>query len=162
MEQNGFRAMRRFRQQLTTEQCAQVLSSQPRGVLAVAGDGGYPYALPLDFFYDAHSGNLWFHCARQGHKLDAIRRCDKVSFCVMDEGFRRDGEWALNIRSVIVFGRIRVVEDAARREEILRCLGRKYYPNPDDVEAEIRKDGSRALCLELVPDHVSGKLVNES
>ena len=162
MEQNTFRTMRRFRQQLTDAECAAVLASQPRGVLAVAGDGGYPYALPLDFYYDAQSGCLWFHCAKEGHKLDAIRRCDKVSFCVMDEGFRREGEWALNICSVIVFGRIRVVEDASRREEILRALGRKYYPDPDDVEAEIRRDASRALCLELVPDHVSGKLVNES
>ncbi len=162
MEQNVFRGMRRFKQQLTAESCAEVLTTQPRGVLAVAGDGGYPYALPLDFYYDAQSGSLYFHCAKEGHKLDAIRQCDKVSFCVMDEGYRRAGEWALNIRSVIVFGRIRIVEDAARREEILRALGRKYYPDPDDVEAEIRKDGSRALCLELVPDHVSGKLVNES
>lgn len=162
MEHGDFREMRRFRQKLTAEECAEVLSTQPRGVLAVAGDGGYPYALPLDFFYDAQSGSLYFHCAKEGHKLDAIRRCEKVSFCVMDEGFRRAGEWALNIRSVIVFGRIRIVEDAARREEILRALGRKYYPDPDDVEEEIRRDGSRALCLELVPDHVSGKLVNES
>lgn len=162
MEHGDFRKMRRFKQQLTAEACAEVLSTQPRGVLAVAGDGGYPYALPLDFVYDPENGTLRFHCAKEGHKLDAIRRCDKVSFCVMDEGFRREGEWALNIRSVIVFGRIRVVEDAQRREEILRALGQKYYPNPDDVEAEMRKSGGQALCLELVPDHVSGKLVNES
>ncbi len=154
--------MRRFRQQLTEEQCAEVLSAQPRGVLAAAGDDGYPYAVPLSFWFDAGSGKLCFHCAKEGHKLDAIRRLDKVSFCVMDEGFRRDGEWALNIRSVIVFGRMRVVEDESRKLEILRRLGQKFYPNPDDVEKEICKSGSRAVCLELVPEHISGKLVNES
>lgn len=162
METFVFRKMRRFRQQLTAEECCGILSTQPRGVLAVLGDGGYPYALPLDFYYDADSGNLVFHCAKEGHKLDAIRRCDKVSFCVMDEGFRREGEWALNIRSVIVFGRIRVVEDTDRATGMLRRLGLKYYPNPDDVEEEIRRDAARALILELVPDHVTGKLVNES
>lgn len=154
--------MRRFRQQLTDEQCVEVLMSRPRGVLAVQGDDGYPYALPLSFWYDAASGTLCFHCAKEGHKLDAIRRSDKVSFCVMDEGFRREGEWALNIRSVIVFGRMRIVEDAERKTQILRSLGLKFYPDPDDVEAEMRRSADRALCLELFPEHISGKLVNES
>ena len=162
MEQPEFRKMRRFRQLLTDEQCVEVLSTQPRGVLAVAGDGGYPYALPMSFWFDADSGNICFHCAKEGHKLDAVRRTDKVSFCVMDEGFRRAGEWALNIRSVIVFGRIRIVEEETRKAEILRGLGEKFYPNREDVEREIRTSGGRALCLELVPDHISGKLVNES
>ena len=154
--------MRRFRQQLTPEQCAEVLTAAPRGVLAVLGDGGYPYALPMDFVYDAHSGNLYFHCAKEGHKLDAIRGCDKVSFCVMDEGFRHEGEWALNIRSVIVFGRIRIVEDRARTIEMVRRLGLKYNPDPADVEEEIRRTADRVLCLQLIPEHISGKLVNES
>lgn len=162
MEHGEFRKMRRFRQQLTAEECADVLSKQPRGVLAVLGDGGYPYALPLDFVYDTESGNLYFHCAKEGHKLDAIRRCDKVSFCVTDEGFRREGEWALNIRSVIVFGRMRIVEDRTRALEMVRRLGEKYYPNPADAEEETRKTADRVACLELVPDHISGKLVNES
>lgn len=162
MEHSAFRKMRRFRQQLTDEQCAEVLSTQPRGVLAVLGDGGYPYALPLDFVYDPESGNLYFHCAGEGHKLDAIRRCDKVSFCVMDEGFRREGEWALNIRSVIIFGRIRVVEDRTRALEMVRRLALKYYPTKESAEEELRKAADRVMCLELIPDHVSGKLVNES
>lgn len=157
-----FRSMRRFRQQLTDAQCAEVLRTAPRGVLAVAGDDGYPYALPLDFFFDEESGRLYFHCAREGHKLDAIRRCDKVSFCVMDEGYRREGEWALNIRSVIVFGRMHVVEDREKALGMVRRLGLKYYPSAEDVEEEIHKDGHRVLCLELVPEHISGKIVNES
>ena len=162
MEQNVFRKMRRFRQQLTDEQCAEVLSTQPRGVLAVAGDGGYPYAVPLNFWYDAGSGNLYFHCAKEGHKIDAIHRSDKVSFCVTNEGFRREGEWALNIRSVIVFGRIRVVEDRTRALEMVRRLALKYYPTQEGAEEELHKAADRVMCLELIPDHVSGKLVNES
>ena len=157
-----FRSMRRFRQQLDDAQCAQLLRTAPRGVLAVAGDDGYPYALPLDFFFDEESGCLYSHCAREGHKLDAIRRCDKVSFCVMDEGYRREGEWALNIRSVIVFGRMRIVEDREKALDMVRRLGLKYYPSAEDVEEEMRKDAHRVLCLELVPEHISGKTVNES
>ena len=157
-----FRPMRRIRQQLTREECLDILRKEPRGVLAAAGDDGYPYALPLNFVYDGETGNLYFHCARSGHKLDAIRRSDKVSFCVYDGGFRREGEWALNIRSVIIFGRMRVIEDEAQIETRLRQLGLKYYPTAAEVEREIAQSAARALCLELTPEHMTGKLVNES
>ena len=157
-----FRPMRRFRQQLTDAQCAEVLRTSPRGVLAVSGDDGYPYALPMDFYLDEENGRLYFHCAREGHKLDAIRRSDKVSFCVMDEGFRREGEWALNIQSVIVFGRLRIVEDRAKALDMVRRLGLKYYPNAEDVEKEMQQAADRVLCLELTPEHITGKIVNES
>ena len=105
-----FRKMRRFKQQLSEESCVEILKNEPRGVMAVAGENGYPYAFPIDFVYDG--GRLYFHCAKEGHKLDAIKSCDKVSFCVMNEGFRKDGEWALNISSVIVFGRVKIMTDS--------------------------------------------------
>ena len=95
-----FREMRRFKQQISEEECIQILKEQPRGVLSMLGDDDYPYGIPLDHWYCEENGRLYFHCAKTGHKLDAIRKHDKVSFCVYDEGFRREGDWALNIRSV--------------------------------------------------------------
>ena len=106
-----FRAMRRFKQQVSEEECIRVLKEQPRGVLSMIGDDGYPYGIPLDHWYCEEDGKLYFHGAKEGHKIDALTRCDKVSYCVMDEGFRKEGEWALNITSVVVFGRIRFVTD---------------------------------------------------
>ena len=156
-----FRKMRRFKQQLSERECLEVLEKEPRGVLAVLGEEDYPYAVPLDFLY--RDGKLYFHGARQGHKLDAIRRHDKVSFCVMDEGFRREGEWALNIRSVIVFGRIRAMDyDEDGIEDLLRAVGNKYNPDPADVERELRNAIGRVQMLELTIEHMTGKLVNES
>ncbi len=156
-----FRKMRRIRQQLGEEECLRILREAPRGVLAVLGDGDYPYAVPLDFLY--RDGKLYFHGARQGHKLDAIRRHDKVSFCVMDEGFRREGEWALNIRSVIIFGRIRAMRPEENGiEALLRAFGSKYYPDAESLEREIRSGIDRVQMLELTIEHMSGKLVNES
>ncbi len=157
-----FRPMRRIKQRLSEAECVELLTRQPRGVLAVLGDDAYPYALPLDFYYDPGSGRLYFHCAREGHKLDAIRRHDKVSFCIMDEGFCREGEWALNIRSVIVFGAMRIVEDREKALEMVLRLGEKYYPDPQEAAEELRKAADRVVCLELIPAHISGKLVNES
>lgn len=157
----GFRSMRRFRQQLGERECLALLEEQPRGVLAVLGDEGYPYAVPLDFLY--RDGKLYFHGAREGHRLDAVRRHDKVSFCVMDEGFRREGDWALNIRSVIVFGRIRpMAHDEVGVEELLCALGKRYNPDPDDVERELQKGLGIVQLLELTIEHMSGKLVREA
>lgn len=157
-----FRAMRRFKQQISDEECAEILISEPRGVLSVIGDEGYPYGIPMDHWYSEADGKLYFHCAKEGHKLDAIRACDKVSFCVMDKGFRREGEWALNIRSVVVFGRIKVVEDEAKRIEIGTNLCRKFTDDESYIEHEVKNALPRALCLELIPEHITGKLVNEA
>ena len=157
-----FRNMRRFKQQITQEACKQILRQEPRGVLAVLGDNAYPYALPMDFVYDDETGHLFFHCAKEGHKLDAIRRHDKVSFCVYDQGFRRDGEWALNIQSVIVFGRMREVKTEEETLRRVRQLGMKYHPDAESVEKETAQAANRVLCLELIPEHMTGKIVNES
>lgn len=157
-----FREMARKKQALTAEQCAAVLIRQPRGVLSVLGDDGYPYGMPMNFWYDESDGHIYFHGGRTGHKIDALARCDKVSFCVYDEGFRREGEWALNISSVIVFGRIKPVEDFTRAMDISRSLSLKYTDDKDYIEREITSSGAGTLCLELIPEHVTGKLVNES
>ncbi|MBQ6425623.1 MAG: pyridoxamine 5'-phosphate oxidase family protein [Clostridia bacterium] len=157
-----FRKMRRFRQQLSAEECVSILKMEPRGVLSVIGEDGYPYGMPVNQYYDDGTGKLYFHGAGEGHKIDAIRKCDRVSFCTYDRGFRKEGEWALNIRSVIVFGRIRIVEDREQTVTILRKLGLKHYPDAESVEREIEKDACRAVCLEMTVDHMTGKLVNES
>ena len=157
-----FREMLRQKQAISREECIEVLTNEPRGTLSVLGDDGYPYGMPMNFWYDAESGSIFFHGGSAGHKLDAIRACDKASFCVWDKGYRREGEWALNIRSVIVFGRIRIVEDHDRAIEISRKLSYKYTDDEGYIDYEINKSGFRTVCLELVPEHMTGKLVNES
>ncbi|HCJ41039.1 MAG TPA: 5-nitroimidazole antibiotic resistance protein, partial [Ruminococcus sp.] len=94
-----FREMLRKKQALSEEECIAVLKTQKRGVLAVLGDEDYPYALPINHYYNDEDGHIYFHGAKFGHRVDAVKRHDKVSFCVYDEGFRREGEWALNIKS---------------------------------------------------------------
>lgn len=154
--------MRRFGQALAHEECVEVLRQEPRGVLSMLGEDGYPYGIPLSHWYDPESGNIYFHGAREGHKIDAIRKSEKVSFCVMDQGFRKDGEWALNIRSVVVFGRISPVEDHQKTLEICTNLCRKFTEDEEYLAKELESAGDRVLCLELVPEHISGKIVNES
>jgi hypothetical protein len=154
--------MRRFKQQISEEECIRVLREQPRGVLSMIGDDGYPYGIPLDHWYSEKENKLYFHCAKVGHKIDAITACDKVSYCVMDEGFRRCGEWALNINSVVVFGRIRIVEDEEKKREICTNLIRKFTDDEEYLQKELANAFPRVNCLELSIEHMTGKLVNES
>lgn len=154
--------MRRFKQQISEEECIRILKEQPRGILSMIGDNGYPYGIPLDHWYSEKDNRLYFHCAKTGHKLDAIAACDKVSYCVMDKGYRKDGEWALNINSVVVFGRMRVVEDEDKKQEICTNLVRKFTDDEEYLRRELTNAFPRVNCLELIIEHMTGKLVNES
>lgn len=157
-----FRKMLRIRQQLSDEECVRILKEQKRGVLAVLGDDDYPYCMPLDHWYDEKTGKLYFHGLNKGHKIDAMRRHDKVSYCVYDEGYREEGDWALNIKSVIVFGRVSFVEDRQTALEICRQICFKFMDDAEEIDRIIRKSTSPLLVFELTPEHMTGKLVNES
>ena len=157
-----FRDMARIRQKVDQETCIRLLKNEKRGVLSVLGDDGYPYGLPINHYYNEEDGHIYFHSGMKGHKIDAMRKCDKVSFCVYDSGYVREGEWALNINSVIVFGRVRFVEDYDKAIEISRKLSYKFTDDQTYIENEVRKSGPRVLVFELVPEWMTGKLVNEA
>ena len=155
-----FRPMRRREREMTREECEEVLASTKRGVLSLLGDEGYPYGVPLDFVY--WQGKLYFHCAQQGHKLDAIASYDKASFVTMDDGVLEEGSWWYHVRSVISFGCIRVVDPSEEAWlPALRALGSKYFPPEKSVDASIARSGSRVNVLELTIEHMSGKNVQE-
>ena len=157
-----FRPMRRFRQQVSTEECIRVLTEEKRGVLSMLGDNGYPYGIPMNHWYDPEGGKLYFHGAKTGHKIDSIKKHDKVSYCVFDAGFRKEGEWALNVTSVVVFGRISPVTDENKIRQIGEHLLRKFTDDAEYIQKEVRDALPRAQCLELTIDHMTGKLVKES
>lgn len=157
-----FREIVRKKQALSMEECLRILQDEPRGVLSVIGDEGYPYGMPMNHFYCEEDGHIYFHGAASGHKIDAIRKCDKVSFCVYDKGYVKDGEWALNIKSVIVFGRVKIMDDHARAMDMVRRLSAKFTDDTAYIEHDIQTAGGHTMCLELAPEHITGKLVNEA
>lgn len=157
-----FREMKRSKQQLSYAECTELLKNEPRGILSLMGDDGYPYGLPIDHWYCEEDGKLYFHSGKTGHKIDAIKNYDKASFCVCDQGYRREGEWALNVRSVIVFGRMEILKDQDTAIEVTRKLSYKYTSDKDFIENEIRQSGANVLVFSLTPEHITGKLVNES
>ncbi len=157
-----FRTMRRFKQQLEKEECIAILKSEPRGVLSLIGDEGYPYSIPMTHFYDERDGKLYFHGAKVGHKIDAIKNCNKACFCVYDKGYRKEGEWSLNIRSVVAFGRIELIDDIKKAEEICSDLVRKFTDDEEYLRKELDSALARVQCFSFTIEHMTGKLVNES
>lgn len=154
-----FRKMRRFKQQISEDECVEVLQKAWRGVLAVSGDDDYPYAVPLDFVYE--EGHIYFHWAGEGHKLDAVRRNDKVSFCVLSDGVQEENDWWYHFISVIAFGRICEIEDADERDRRLRLLGSKYFPTKEHLEKEMADYAKVSAVLDLSIEHMTGKRVRE-
>lgn len=157
-----FRKMRRFKQQISDEECIRILKEEPRGVLSMIGEDGYPYGIPLDHWYNEKDGKLYFHGAKEGHKIDAIKACDKVSYCVYDQGYRKENDWALNINSVVVFGRIKLVDEEDKAREICTNLCRKFSDDEEYLQRELKNALPRVQCLELTIEHMTGKIVNES
>ena len=159
-----FREMRRKRQQLSEEKSIGILQKSTAGTLALLGDNGYPYAVPISYVYA--DGKLYFHSALSGHKIEAIRNCDKASFCVIDKDDVQPEKYTTYFRSVIAFGRIHIIEDAQEKLETARLLGDRYNPNQEEaLQKEMEKGLSRMVMIRLDIEHLTGKeaieLVNQ-
>ena len=156
-----FRPMRRSAQALDGGACVEILERGTSGVLAVAGDGGWPYAVPLSYAFDGEK--LYFHCAREGHKLDAIRREARASFCVVDRDDVKPAEYTSYFRSVIFFGRVRVLEDEAQKRAAIELLARRYFPedSAENRRRAIEREWAGLCMLEMDIEHMSGKEAKE-
>ena len=148
--------MRRKRQQLSEEESVAILKKATAGTLALLGDNDYPYAVPLSYVY--HEGRIYFHSALAGHKVDAIRKCDKASFCVIEQDDVQPEKYTTFFRSVIAFGRIHIIEDEHEKLETARMLGNRYNPNHDEaLQKEIEGGLSRMLMIRFDIEHLTGK-----
>ena len=152
-----FREMRRKKQSLALEESAAVLRRGTSGVLAVLGDNGYPYAVPISYVYDGT--HIYFHCAKAGHKLDAIRRDARASFCVIDKDEVVPEEYTTYFQSVIVFGQIRLIQDERAKRAAIEKLAGKYAPEATtmELEQEINREWNPLCLLEMTIDHVTEK-----
>ena len=152
-----FRPMRRSAQQLTREQTEEILLRGSSGTLAVCGDDGYPYAVPLSYIYS--DGRIYLHCAKSGHKLDAIAHCDKVSFCVVDQDTVVPDALTTHFRSAIVFGRARLLTDTDEIVAVIRALSGKYAPalSAERIDKAIQSEMPALGIIVIEIEHMSGK-----
>ena len=156
-----FRELTRIKQKLSPEECKEVLRVSLRGVLALNGEEGYPYALPINFYYDEDGGVIYFHSGKSGYKIDCIEKCDKACFTAIDDGVRHKGEWWLTIRSVVAFGKVKIVTDQKTVEEVSYKLSKKFTQDDAYVADEIKKYAPATAILALYVEDLKGKRVRE-
>ena len=157
-----FRPMRRASRAIPEEAAKHLLQQSRRGVLAVNGDNGYPFAIPVNYYYDQEHDKIYFHGAKSGQKVDALKQNDKVCFTVYGNEWYKDGDWAPYVMSTVVFGRCRLANDTpAFIEDKVRQLALKYYPSAEEVEEEIAKDIKGVQLYEITIEHLCGKQIQE-
>lgn len=152
-----FREMRRNKQMLSLEECIDILNKGTSGVLAVTGDDGYPYTVPLSYVY--YESKIYFHCAKTGHKIDGIKRDNKVSFCVVAQDHVMPEEYTTYYRSVVVFGKARIVENGDESKELAEILTAKYLPEEPKEKRDkyIEDSDGRFYIVEITAEHMTGK-----
>ena len=158
---SNFRPMQRIKQQVPHDECINILTTAKRGVLSVISDNGYPYAVPVNFFYDTNDGHIFIHGAKEGHKIDAIRKSPKVCFTVWNDGEKKDGDWAYYVTSVVVFGTAELIADEQLTARQTRNIGLKYYPTTAEVDAVMQRSIARVQLIAVSIDQMTGKLVHE-
>lgn len=156
-----FRPIRRKKREISIDETNKILKEARRGIFAVNGDDGYPYAIPVNYYYDEDNQKIYFHGARIGHKIDALKKNNKVCFTVLGPEEIKDEEWAPYVKSAVVFGRCHLMEDTSKSEINLRQLAMKYYPNEELVDEEIAISGKAVQMYEIEIEHMSGKEVQE-
>ncbi len=157
-----FRQMRRINQQVSEEECKRILREEKRAAFSVIGDEGYPYTIPVNFYYDEEDNRIYLHGAATGHKTDAIKNCNKVCFTTWNQGYKTKGNWEWNATSVVVFGKASLLDDRSFWEDKLKKLALKYYPTAEEAEAEMHTSSiNKVQIIAIDIEHMTGKLVNE-
>ena len=156
-----FRAIRKKKNEISAEAAEQLLLQCRRGVLAVNGVEGYPYAIPINFYFDRENKKVYFHGAKTGHKIEALRACNKVCFTVYGNETIKGETWAPYMQSAVVFGRCRLMENNTEAMARLKQFAMKYYPEEQLADEEIARAGKAAQLFEIEIEHLSGKEIQE-
>ncbi len=156
-----FRKIRRKNKEISLESAKLLLQNERRGVLAVNGDNGYPYAVPINFLYCEEENRIYFHSACCGHKAESLKKSDKICFTVYGNETIKEEPWAPFLQSAVVFGRCKPVSDNTIKTDLLRKFALKYYIDANTVDEEIEKSGKAAQIYEIEIEHISGKEIQE-
>ena len=156
-----FRSVRKKQNEISTEEAKELLRTSRRGILAVNGDDGYPYAIPINYYYDEENEKICFHGSRVGHKVDALKTCDKICFTVIGKETVKEEAWAPYVRSAVIFGRCHLIEDREDTLKRIKQFAMKYYPDEQTADEEIERSAKAVRMFEITIEHISGKEVQE-
>lgn len=157
-----FREMRLKKEALDETAVKKILEEGTSGVLALQGEDGYPYAVPMSYFYDGKD-KIYFHGAKKGYKMDMVQQCDKASFCVIGQDQIVPEEYTSYFKSVIAFGRVKIMEDKDEIRTMIEKLADKYHPagTVQERNAMIDSEWNILAMIEFTIEHISGKQARE-
>ena len=156
-----FRKIRKKKNEISTEAAKRLLKNERRGVLAVNGDDGYPYAIPINYLYCESERKIYFHGSGVGHKVDSLNKCDKVCFVITGKETVKEEAWAPYVKSAVVFGRCHLIEDREETYKMLKRFAMKYYPDEQTADVEIARSAKAVQMFEIEIEYISGKEVQE-
>ena len=98
----------------------------------------------------------------KGHKLDALRREEKCSFCVIGQDEIVPERYTTRYRSVIAFGTAKILEDPTQKRAAIEALATRFNPHdPAGREQEIRDSWDHLCLVEMTIVHMTGKQSKE-
>lgn len=150
-----FREMRSKANMLTNEEVENILKISPNGTLALYGENGYPYSVPVNFVYS--DGKIYFHGAAEGYKLDCMKKDPHVSFSVIGKDDIAKENFTTLFSSVIAFGTIRVIDTMEEKIPVLEAMVGKYSAEFMESGKELISKGCGSVAYELTIDHMTGK-----
>lgn len=156
-----FRELRRIKRKISDEDAKELLKNNKRAALSVNGDDGYPYTIPINYYYDEEENKIYFHSAKSGHKIESILKNDKVCFTTWDEGYKVEGDWAYYVSSCVVFGRAKIVSDREVALDKIKKFAMRYYPTKEEALEEISQDFNAVNMVVIDIEHICGKKIHE-
>lgn len=156
-----FRNIRKKKNEISIENCKELLKKNKRGVLSLIGDEGYPYSFPINFYYEEKENKIYFHSSKKGYKIESIKNENKSCFVTYDEGTISEDGWSYYISSCITFGKIDMIYDEKIALEKIMTFASKYYPNKEDINDAIERSFKAVQIFSLKIEHMSGKRVQE-
>ena len=156
-----FRKVRKKSNEISTEAAKKLLHCARRGIIAMNGEDGYPYAIPINYLYDEENNKIIFHGAKVGDKIDLLKASDKICFTAYGNERIEEEAWAPYVQSAVVFGRCHMVEGQEKTIDLVKKLARKYFPDEKLVEEEAAKSGKAVQMFEIEIEYLTGKEVHE-
>lgn len=156
-----FRNVRKKINEISVIEAKELLKTSRRGVLALNGDDGYPYAIPVNYLYVEDSNQIIFHGSKVGHKVDSLKRSDKICFTVYGNETIKDLNWAPYLESAVVFGRCHMTDNFEETKKLCKQFAMKYYPTEAMVDEEVEISAKAVGMFVIDIEHISGKRVQE-
>jgi len=150
-----FKEMRKKNREIFNEQLEEILIHGEYGTLSTISENGYPYIVPLSYVY--YEKCIYFHCAKEGHKLENIKQNNKVSFCVVTDTEVLPSKFSTKYKSIIAFGTASEVTDDLKEIILTELIDKYSHDFLEEGKKYITKAQAHTQIIKINIQHITGK-----